>query len=71
MSKYRRLARVLVVAVLVAYFAASGDEFSEAKVGLGLYFFAAYCLLSQYATHTLMRAFEGELQDEDRAHDDR
>jgi len=55
------MADVFVVAVLVAYFAASADEFSEAKVGLGLYFFAAYCLLSQYATHTLMRAFEGEL----------
>ena len=49
------MADVFVIAVLIAYFAASGDEFSEAAVGLGLYFFAAYCLLSQYAIHTLMR----------------
>ncbi len=55
------MADVFVVAVLVAYFAASGAEFSEAAVGLGLYFFSAYCLLSQYATHALMRSFEGDL----------
>jgi len=64
------MADVFVVAVLVAYFAASGDEFSEARVGLGLYYFAAYCLLSQYATHTLMRAFENEQRDADHVHDD-
>ncbi len=55
------MADVFVVAVLVAYFSASGDEFSEAKIGLGLYYFAAYCLLSQYATQTLMRVFKGDL----------
>lgn len=55
------MADVFVVAVLVAYFAASGDEFSEAKIGLGLYFFTAYCFLSQFATHMLMRTFASEL----------
>lgn len=55
------MADVFVVAVLVAYFAASGDEFSEAHLGVGLYFFAAYCLLSQFATHLLARAFEAEI----------
>jgi paraquat-inducible protein A len=54
------MADVFVVAVLVAYFAASSDAFSDARIGLGLYFFAAYCLLSQYATHALMRTFEDE-----------
>lgn len=51
---------VFVVAVLVAYFAASGDEFSEAHLGVGLYFFAAYCLISQIATQLLVRTFEAE-----------
>lgn len=55
------MADVFVVAILVAYFAASGDEFSEAKIGLGLYFFAAYCFLSQFSTHMLMRTFGSEL----------
>lgn len=48
------MADVFVVAVLVAYFAASSDEFSEAKVGLGLYYFTAYCLISQFATQNLL-----------------
>ena len=55
------MADVFVVAVLVVYFSASGDKFSEAKVGLGLYYFAAYCLLSQYATQALMRVFKDDL----------
>ena len=55
------MADVFVVAVLVAYFAASGDEFSEAHLGVGLYFFAAYCLISQFATHRLARAYEAEI----------
>lgn len=54
------MADVFVVAVLVAYFAASGDEFSEAHLGVGLYFFAAYCLISQFATQLLVSAFEAE-----------
>lgn len=52
------MADVFVVAVLVAYFAASSDEFSEAHVGIGLYFFAAYCVLSQLATQVLINTFE-------------
>jgi len=48
------MADVFVVAVLVAYFAAGADEFSEAHLGIGLYFFAGYCLLSMLVTHLLM-----------------
>jgi hypothetical protein len=59
------MADVFVVAVLVAYFAASDDEFSEAQVGLGLYYFAAYCLLSQYATHKLVTAVDGDISRSD------
>ncbi len=55
------MADVFVVAVLVAYFAASGDEFSEADIGLGLYYFTAYCFLSQFATHRLMQTFGDEI----------
>lgn len=55
------MADVFVVAVLVAYFAASGDEFSEAHLGVGLYFFAAYCLLSQCATQLLVRTFAADI----------
>ncbi|MGR9089825.1 MAG: paraquat-inducible protein A [Gammaproteobacteria bacterium] len=61
------MADVFVVAVLVAYFAASGDEFSEAHLGVGLYFFAAYCLISQLATQLLARAFEAEIAATERA----
>lgn len=52
------MADVFVVAVLVAYFAAGSDEFSEAQLGVGLYFFAAYCLVSQFATHMLARTYD-------------
>lgn len=45
------MADVFVVAVLVAFLALSKDEYSDARVGLGLYFFAAYCLLSMIAAH--------------------
>ncbi len=55
------MADVFVVAVLVAYFAGSGDEYSEANLGVGLYFFAAYCLVSQFATHRLVRAYDAEI----------
>ncbi len=54
------MADVFVVAVLVAYFGGSNDEFSEARIGLGLYFFTAYCYLSYLATNKLMRMFANE-----------
>ena len=47
------MADVFVVAIFVAYFAASGDEFSDANLGIGLYFFTTYCLLSLIATQNL------------------
>lgn len=52
------MADVFVVAILVAYFAVSGDEFSDAKIELGLYFFATYCLASLVSTHLLSHAIE-------------
>ena len=50
------MADVYVVSIFIAYFALSADDFSTAEVGLGLYFFAAYCVLSQIATSVLTRA---------------
>lgn len=47
------MADVFVVAVLVAFLALSRDEYSDARLGLGLYFFATYCLLSLLAGHTI------------------
>lgn len=41
---------VFVVAILVAYFAAGGSDATEARVGVGLYFFAAHTGLAVLAT---------------------
>ncbi|MGB8853218.1 MAG: paraquat-inducible protein A [Pirellulales bacterium] len=43
------MADVFVIAVLLAFFAIGGDEFTDAWVGPGVYFFAAYCILSMWA----------------------
>ncbi len=43
------MADVFVVAVLVAYLAMNTDVQSTARVGLGLYFFTTYCLMSMCA----------------------
>lgn len=43
------MADVFVIAVLLAFFAIGGDEFTDAWVGPGVYFFAAYCVLSMWA----------------------
>lgn len=43
------MADVFVIAVLLAFFALGGDEFTDAWVGPGVYFFAAYCILSMWA----------------------
>ena len=48
------MADVFVIAIFLAYFALGSDQFSDATVGLGLYFFAAYCLLSQFTSHYLL-----------------
>ncbi len=42
---------VFVVSVLVAFLAFSKDDLSDAQIGLGLYYFAAYCVLSLIAAH--------------------
>ena len=49
------MADVFVIAVFIAYFALGSDKFSDATVGLGLYFFSAYCLISQLTTHYLLK----------------
>lgn len=43
------MADVFVIAVLLAFFAMGGDEFTDAWVGPGVFFFAAYCILSMWA----------------------
>jgi uncharacterized paraquat-inducible protein A len=43
------MADVFVIAVLLAFFAIGGDEFTDAEVGPGVYFFSAYCILSMWA----------------------
>ncbi|MGE0485395.1 MAG: paraquat-inducible protein A [Gammaproteobacteria bacterium] len=45
------MADVFVVAVLVAFLALDKDVHSRAALGVGLYFFIAYCLLSMLASH--------------------
>lgn len=50
------MADVFVIAIFIAYFAIGSDNFSDASVGIGLYFFATYCLLSQITTHYLLHA---------------
>ena len=48
------MADVFVVAVLVAYLASNTDEYSSAALGIGFYFFTAYCLLSLWAAHRFL-----------------
>lgn len=52
------MADVFVVSIMLAFLAMQGDEFSEARLGLGLYLFAGYCLLSQLSAHLLLRQVE-------------
>lgn len=54
------MADVFVIAVLLAFFAMGGDEFTDAWVGPGVYFFAAYCILSMWAGVWLVYAAEHE-----------
>ena len=46
---------VFVVAILLAFFAADTEQFTEATLGPGLYFFAGYGLLSLFAGQLLLR----------------
>ncbi|MGR8920867.1 MAG: paraquat-inducible protein A [Gammaproteobacteria bacterium] len=50
------MADVFVVAVLLAYLAINKDQYSTAQVGLGLYFFAAYCVASMLAAQLAVGA---------------
>ena len=49
------MADVFVIAIFLAYFALDDDRFSDATIGLGLYFFAAYCLLAQFTALYLLK----------------
>jgi paraquat-inducible protein A len=55
------MADVFVVAVLVAFLALNKDAHSDAEIGLGLYFFAAYCALSMSATQLLTVSIPNQL----------
>ena len=50
------MADVFVVALLIAVLALDKDAYSRAEVGLGLYFFLTYCILSMLATQCAARA---------------
>lgn len=47
------MADVFVVALLLAIFSLGGDGLTDARLGIGLYFFAAYVLLSLMATQLI------------------
>jgi len=49
------MADVLVVAIVLAFFVAGADEFSDSWLGVGLYFFTGYCLLSLAAVQLVTR----------------
>ncbi len=49
------MADVFVVAILVAYFANSGQDLTEAEVQVGLLFFASYVILSLLGTQLITR----------------
>ena len=49
------MADVFVVAILVAYFANSGQDLTEAEVQVGLVFFASYVVLSLLGTQLITR----------------
>lgn len=51
---------VFVVAVLLAFLANKSNELTDARLGPGLYFFAAYGLLSMVGTIMLARSTPGE-----------
>lgn len=46
---------VFVVAILLAFLAANSDQLTDASTGYGLFFFAAYGLLSLTAGHLLLK----------------
>jgi len=65
------LTDVLVVAILLAFLASESARLTEARLGLGLYFFAAYGLLSMLAGQLMVRHREallggGENEEEER-----
>jgi uncharacterized paraquat-inducible protein A len=49
------MADVFVVAILVAYFANSGEDLTDAEVQVGLLFFVAYVLLSLLGAQLITR----------------
>ena len=49
------MADVFTVAILLAYFTMNKDEFTDAWVGVGIYFFSAYCLISMLAAQQMLK----------------
>ncbi len=49
------MADVFVVAILISIFALDTQNFTRAETDLGVYFFAAYCLLSLLVTHAVLK----------------
>lgn len=47
------MADVLVVAVLLSFFVAGSDQFTDSWLGQGLYFFAGYCILALVVGHLI------------------
>jgi len=54
------MADVFVVAILISIFALDTQDFTRAETDLGVYFFAAYCLLSLLVTHAVLKEPDGE-----------
>ncbi len=54
------MADVFVVAILVAYFANSGQDLTEAEVQVGLVFFASYVVLSLLGTQLVTRGINNK-----------
>ena len=55
------MADVFVVAILVAYFANSGQDLTEAEVQVGLVFFASYVILSLLGTQLVTRGINNQV----------
>lgn len=49
------MADVFVVAILISIFALDSQDFTKAETDLGVYFFTAYCLLSLWVTHAVLK----------------
>jgi paraquat-inducible protein A len=60
------MADVFVLAVILSCFAIDGDKLTDARIGPGVYFFAAYCILSVWAGICLAHVPFEEVVDSER-----